>query len=87
MRSEREIKELEEEISRLTGFIGDFGAEKEFENEDVKFSCNVSDALSWVLEEISTKYFRSEAYLNISSIRKIVKNVEKRTGKKFEEYV
>jgi|GEM_PF-1463505 len=86
MRSEEEVKELEEEISKLTGFIGDFGTEKEFESEDFKFSCNVSDALSWVLEEIATDHFRSDAYLNINNLKKVVKNIEKRSGKRLEDY-
>ncbi len=86
MRSEQEIKKLVEELSRLTGFIGEFGTEEESQGDDVKFCCNVSDALYWVSGEISTERFRSDAYLNLVELRKVAREVEARTGKKLEEY-
>lgn len=86
VRNEREIKELEEELSKITGFIADFGTDREFNDEDVKFSNDVTDALSWVLEEISTEHFRSNAYLNIANLKKLAEKIEKRTGRKLEDY-
>lgn len=86
MRSEQEIKELVEELSRLTGFIGEFGTEEELQSSDFRFSCNVSDALFWVLGEISTEGFRSDAYLNLADLKRVARGIEARTGKRLEEY-
>ncbi len=86
MKSEQEIKELAEELSKLTGFIADFGTEEEFQTDDHKFCCNVYDALYWVLGEISTKRFRSDVYLNLADLKEIARGIEARTGKKLQEY-
>jgi hypothetical protein len=86
MRSEQEIKELAEELSRLTGFIVEFGTEKEFQSDDFKFCCNVSDTLYWVSGEIPTENFRSDSYLNLVELKKVVRGIEARTGKKLQEY-
>lgn len=86
VRDEKEIKELEEELSKITGFITDFGTDREFNDKDVGFSADVADALSWVLEGISTEHFRSSSYLNITDLQKVVKEIEKRTGRKLEDY-
>ena len=86
MKSEQEIKELAEELSRLTGFIGEFGTKGEFQTDDFKFCCNVLDALYWVSGEISTERFRSDFYLNLADLKEIARGVEARTGKKLQEY-
>lgn len=86
MRSEQKIRELVDELSKLTGFIADFGTEEEFQTDDHKFCCNVSDALYWVSGEIPTENFRSFAYLNLAELKEVAKGIEARTGKKLEEY-
>ncbi len=86
MRSKRELQELKEELERLTCFIADFGTQKDFENEDTTFSSNVTDALSWVLEEIATEHFQSDAYLNLTKLHTIAKHIEQRTGNKLKDY-
>lgn len=86
IRNKKEIKELEEELSKITGFISDYGIDGEFNDKDFSYSCNITDALSWVLEEISTEHFRSNAYLDIDNLKKIVEKIEKRTGVKLENY-
>lgn len=86
IRNEKEIKELKEELSKLTGFIADFGTDKEFQSSEMPFANDVVDALSWVLNEISTENFRSKAYLNIAALKEVAKGIERRTGKKLEDY-
>jgi hypothetical protein len=86
MRSEQEIKELVKELSRLTGFIGEFGTEEEFQSDDLKFCNNAFDTLYWILGEISTERFRSDAYLNLAELKEVAREIETRTGRKLEEY-
>jgi len=86
MRDEREIRGLSKELEKITGFIGESGTKVELEDVDVVFACNVSDALWWVLEEISTKGFRSERYLNMTNLKRIVGEIERRTGRGLEGY-
>ncbi len=86
MRNEQEIKELEQELSRLSGFISDYGTPKEFEEKEVAYICNVVDALDWVLGEIDSESFRFEDYLDLDALRRAVLVIEARTGKKLENY-
>lgn len=152
IRNRKEIKELEEELSKITGFIADYGIDGEVNDKDVSYLGditdalqwilrkiltgqeririeeeirdimgrdidkmggdefkdykefmggefrrdykdrdpyaigNVTDAFSWALGEISTEYFRSNAYLNTDNLKRIVEKIEKRTGKKLENY-
>ena len=84
MRSEKNIKELREELAKLTDFISDYGTDEESEDEDVEFALDVLDAIDWVLGDISTKDFRIEPYLNIERLKEIVDLIEERTGETFE---
>lgn len=86
MRSEEELRKLKDELERLSAFIGEFGTDKEFEHEDVKYSADVSDALDWVLGEITTERFRSDDFLNIDGLKGLAKRIEERTGKKLKDY-
>jgi hypothetical protein len=85
MQSEQEVKELKEELLKLTGFIGDFGTDIYLNNKDVQYACNVCDALAWVLGEISTERFRSSDYTNFDNLKHITGNVETTTGKKLAD--
>ena len=74
-----------EKLDKLTGFIGGFGTLKELYNKDVQFSCNASDALSWVLGEITNERFLSDAYVNFPHLKEIALMIERRTGKKLKD--
>jgi len=82
----RNEKEIKEELSKLTGFVADFGTDKDFQSSEMPFANDVVDALSWVLDEISTQNFRSEAYLNIAALKEVANEIERRTGKVLEDY-
>ena len=87
MRSEKELKELKEELEKLTGFIADNDIyQEEHEDKDTVFSNDVTNTISWVLEEIQTESFRSDSYLNIANLKKIAKKIEQKTNKKLEDY-
>ncbi len=45
---------------------------------------DIIDTLMWVLEEITTEHFESDAYLDLFKFRAIAENIEHRTGKKPE---
>lgn len=84
MRSEKEVRKLREELERITGFISEFGTDKEF--EAVTYACAVSDALTWVLGEITTEQFLSDSYLDMEKLKRLIRKIEKRVGKELEEY-
>ncbi|MBA7585904.1 hypothetical protein ES708_27896 [subsurface metagenome] len=86
MRSEQVIKELAEELEKLTGFIGEHGMPKEHMSKDFDFACTVCDALAWVLGEISTKHFTGDAYLNLFRLKHIARAIEIKTGKKLTNH-
>lgn len=86
MRGEWEIRELQVELERLIGFIGELGTDAEVASREVTFASNVVDALSWVLEEIATPHFRSPNYLNMPHLREITKQIEERMGKRLGDY-
>ena len=86
MRNLQEVIELKEELEKLTGFVGEFGLEEEFRDEDVQFSCNITDAFSWMLGEISSEDFRSDNYVNLQHLKEIASTIEKRTGNKLQDY-
>ena len=86
MREEREIRELEEELDRLTGFVGEYGPEGILQDKDFVFLCTVVDIFGWVLGEVTTEHFRSDAYLNMDKAKGMVKEIEKRTARRLEDY-
>lgn len=86
MKNENEIEELKSQLEKLTGFIADYGSDKEFGEDGNSFTNNLCDSLSWVLDEISTEDFMSIEYLNISKLQEIVKNIEVKSGKKLADY-
>ncbi len=85
MRTEQEIEELKNELSRMVDYIVDFGSEKDMENEDVDFSHDVLDVIDWVLGEIETDDFKVEPYLNIARLEEIVSSIENKTAEVREE--
>lgn len=86
MRTEQELKELEQKLSKLTGFIAGHGNDREFKNKDFDFACNVSDTISWVLGETTTENFTSEAFINLDKLQKIAYRIEIRTGKMLDDF-
>jgi hypothetical protein len=86
MINEIEIKSLKECLEQLTGYIAEYGSEKEYGSDTMTFANNVCDALSWVLEEISSDHFKTDAYLNILGLEEVAQQIESRTQKKLSEY-
>lgn len=84
MRSEQELRQLVTELDKLTEFISAHGNEKEFNTKDFNFACNVSDVISWVLEEITTERFTSDNYIDVVKLKAVVSKIELRTGQKLE---
>lgn len=80
------IRELKEELEKITGFIGEYGTEEENKDNEFLFACNICDGLSWVLGEISTEGFKSDAYLDLAKLKIMVTEIEQRTGKIFSHY-
>ena len=85
MRSEKEIKELKDELLEIIDFIVDNGTEEESEDEDVDFAHDVLDVLDWVLGEISTDDFKVEPYLNITVMNAIVEDIKTRAEEQTED--
>ncbi len=88
MRSEQEIIELKEEMEELTSFIEEVGSDLEakLSRKDLDFNHDISDALSWVLDEIPTDHFKSVNYMNMPGLREVAKKIEERTGKNLKNY-
>ncbi len=82
MRSEQEIRDLKEELEKLTGFISENTAPGKLCREDEVYACNVCDALGWVLEDILTDNFKTDAYLKLNKLKHSVRVLERMTGKK-----
>jgi len=85
MRTEKEIEELRDELSRMIDYVADFGSEKDIENEDVDFAHDVLDVIDWVLGEIETEDFKVEPYLNMAKLKEMVSSIEDKTEEVKEE--
>ncbi|MBA7626696.1 hypothetical protein ES703_34151 [subsurface metagenome] len=86
MQSEQDIKQLKEELAKLTGFIYEHGSPEQVGSRQLQFSCDVCDALAWVLEEISTDDFKSNAHVDLNSLKSIAAYIEETTSKKLTDY-
>ncbi len=84
MQNETEIQELKQELETLTSFISANGTDEE--RNIINYACNTTDALLWILEEITTEHFKSDAYLDLFKIRAIAENIEYRTGENMQNY-
>jgi len=73
MKNEREIKEIVDELESAVNVDDTEEYDRVAEDKDFKYLCNVLDALSWVLGEISTDNFKSDAYINLDKIKKKAK--------------
>jgi len=69
MRSEEEIREMINELENAVNVDNIEEYDRVAKNGDFKYLCNILDALSWVLEEISTDDFKSDAYINLDKIK------------------
>ncbi len=86
MRSEQEIQQLKDGLDKLTGFIADYGPNDCLDKDEMTFANDMCDALSWVLEEISTEDLRGDQYLNIASLMVMSKQIEQQDGVTLDEY-
>lgn len=76
MIDEVEIRGLQSRLEKFSDFIADYGSDNEFNNDAMEFANNICDALSWVIGEISTDDFKSEAYLNMLELETVANNIE-----------
>ena len=86
MRAEEEVRGLRDELLRFTGYISDYGTREDHVTESLVFSNDACDVLTWVLEEISTERFQSDAYLNLPQLRRFAEKIRASTGKRLEDY-
>ena len=86
MRTREEVRGLRDELLQLTGYISDYGAREDRVTESLVFSNDTCDVLTWVLEEISTERFQSDAYLNLPELRRFAEEIQASTGKRLEDY-
>ncbi len=72
------VQMIRQGVSSVAAGAGD---KKEFSSKDFVFACNVQDTISWVLGEIETEHFRSDAFLNvdIDNFGERIKKLEKAT--------
>lgn len=90
MKNEKELKEFIKRLSKITGFIADYGNSEENDHVDFGYLCDLEDILSWVLDDSPLDtLLQNHLLLNKSNeieVLKIIEKIEKRTGKKFEKY-
>lgn len=65
-------------------FITEYGTDQEFELR--KYACDVLDAIDWILEEIETKHFKSDDYLDLAKLHATAREIEQRIGKKMRNF-
>ena len=90
MRNEQELESLRDELNELVAYIMSYGDE-DLErvwnvDKNVSFACDAYDVLRWVLGEEPTDVFKSSDYLDIKYLKSLVRKIEKRTNKKFEDF-
>ena len=84
--SEQEIRELENKLTKLLGFVSDFGPGVDFAPDALKGYgelCGMSDGLCWVLGDMPLEGIENGA---ISDLMEWIKIIEQRTGQKFQDY-
>lgn len=87
MKSEKEIRETLRKIDQVNDFINDHGNPEEYGHERVEYANNVSDVVSWILDDrISSDDFLSEDYVDIPFLKRMAKKIEARTDKKLKDY-
>jgi len=82
VRCEEEVRKLKNELEEIVSFIGEYGDFKDLKDPNWIYACTVVDTLSWVLGEIDTEKFLSNAYLNMSKLRKIMNEIILKKGKR-----
>jgi len=68
MKSEKEIKDVQNLLSKLTGFIADHGSDEEQRHRDFEYACNIDDVLSWILMDVITTESFLNDYIEVSSL-------------------
>lgn len=84
--TEQEIRNLEKKLTKLTGFVSDFGPKVNFAPDALKGYaelCGMSDGLCWVLGELSIDEIDNGA---ISDLTEWIEIIEQRTGQKLDDY-
>jgi len=86
MRTEKEIRDLKAKLNKLSGYIVDVGKFDPTALKDLIFINDLSDAFSWVLEEILDKHFSTAGFIDLDGLERIAQGIEKRTGIPFASY-
>jgi len=73
MRNDQEIKDMVNELENAVSVDDVEEYDRVAKDKDFKYLCNVLDTLSWVLGEISTEDFKSDAYINLDQVMKKAK--------------
>ena len=73
MRNQDEIQALIKELKNTVDVDNLEEYDRVANERDFNFLCDVLDTLSWVLGEIDTEDFKSEAYLNLDELKKKAK--------------
>jgi len=77
-RAPDELRRFKELLDRITGFVADHGENRHLKDEALKYACNVSGALSWVLGDIDTESFTGPDYINPDRLVAIVREIERK---------
>jgi len=70
-----EMHQLKLRLEEITSTLSEFGTDEDFQSPEFIFACDVISALSWVLGEVTTGRFCSDAYLDIEALERRVKKL------------
>ncbi len=76
MRSEEEIRGIIKRINEAVDTDNDEEYDRVCNDKDFAYICNVEDTLFWVLGEIETERFLSDAYMNLENLRRKAKGMK-----------
>ena len=76
MRSEEEIRGIIKRINEAVDTDNDEEYVRVCNDKDFAYICNVEDTLFWVLGEIETERFLSDAYMNLENLRRKAKGMK-----------
>jgi hypothetical protein len=71
-------------LDRIAGFIAGHGENRHLKDEDLKYACDVSGALSWALGDIDTESFTGPDYINPDRLVAIVRKIERKRSVRFD---
>ncbi|MBA7469653.1 hypothetical protein ES707_04926 [subsurface metagenome] len=81
MRSEQEIRQIKEELEKLTSFTDEQGADVELDSKTVEYAFSICDELHWFLQETPPESFAGDARRDLERIKQIYEAIERRRRK------